>query len=135
MGNFYIETLSTYLLIYICFAILRAAILDFILTSCLFFKTIVRNAFLTPKYPRIEVLHMIVATHGQLLHRDSFSLFAHLHHALAFNMFIKKLPKVTKAATKLNLTIYPLRINYYYEYTFMRTHWHKMSKLPFCYAN
>ena len=42
-----------------------AAILDFILISWLFFKPIVRNAFLAPKYPRVEVLLMIVAPKGQ----------------------------------------------------------------------
>ena len=46
----------------------RAAILDFILISWFFFKTIVRNAFLAPKYPRVEVLLMIVAPQGQFLH-------------------------------------------------------------------
>ena len=33
--------------------------------SLLFFKSIVKNEFLTPKYPRIEVLVMIVAPQDQ----------------------------------------------------------------------
>ena len=47
---------------------LRAGILDFVLISWLFFKTGGRNEFLTPKYPRIEVLFMIVAPEDQFLH-------------------------------------------------------------------
>ena len=47
---------------------LRAAILDFILLSWLFFKTDGRNEFLTPKYPRIEVPFMIVAPEDPFLH-------------------------------------------------------------------
>ena len=74
----------------------RAAILDFILISWLFFKTIVRNAFLAPKYPRVEVLLMIVDHQGQFLHWGPFSLFAHLHHAHALNMLIKISPKLLK---------------------------------------
>ena len=47
---------------------LRADILDFRLISWLFFKSGGRNEFLTPKYPRIEVLFMIVAPEDQFLH-------------------------------------------------------------------
>ena len=47
---------------------LKAAILDFILISWLFVKTGGRNEFLTPKYPRIEVLFMIVTPENQFLH-------------------------------------------------------------------
>ena len=46
---------------------LRAAILDFILISWLCFKTGGRNKFLTPKYNRVEVLFMIVASEDQFL--------------------------------------------------------------------
>ena len=46
----------------------RAVILDFVLISWLFFKTGGKNEFLTPKYPRIEVLFMIVAPEDQFLH-------------------------------------------------------------------
>ena len=74
----------------------RAAIVDFILISWLFFKTIVRNAFLAPEYPIVEVLLMIVTPQGQFLHWGPFSLFAHLHHAHALNVLIKKCPKLVK---------------------------------------
>ena len=70
---------------------LRAVIFYFILISWLFFKTGGRNTFLTPKYPRIELLFMIVAPEDQFLHGDPFSVFAHLHHS--FNMLNKKNPK------------------------------------------
>ena len=50
------------------FCKLRAAILDFILISLLLFKSGGRKEFLTPKYPRIEVLFMIVAPEDQFLH-------------------------------------------------------------------
>ena len=44
---------------------LMAAILQFLLISLLFFKSIVKNEFLIPKYSRIEVLVMIVAPQDQ----------------------------------------------------------------------
>ena len=47
---------------------LSAAILDITLIAWEIFKFIVRNEFLTPKYPRIEVLVMIVAPQDQFLH-------------------------------------------------------------------
>ena len=47
--------------------ILRAAILDYILISWLFFKSGGRNEFLAPKYARIEVLFMIAAPEDQFL--------------------------------------------------------------------
>ena len=46
---------------------LRAVILDFILISWLFLNG-GRNEFLTPKYPIIEVLFMIVAPEDHILH-------------------------------------------------------------------
>ena len=42
-----------------------AAILNFLLISLLFFKSIAKNEFLIPKYSRIEVLVMIVAPQDQ----------------------------------------------------------------------
>ena len=47
---------------------LRAAILNITLIAWQIFKFIARNEFLTPKYPRIEVLVMIVAPQDQFLH-------------------------------------------------------------------
>ena len=78
----------------------------------LFFKSIVKNEFLTPKYPRIEVLVMIVAPQDQFyietnLANCSFTQFAQYAH--------KKVQKfkVAAAATKLNLLIYPPRIQFH----------------------
>ena len=65
--------------------------IDFVLISWLVFKTGGRNKFLTTKYPKIEVLFMIVAPEDQFLHWDPFSVFAHLHHS--FNMLNNKNPK------------------------------------------
>ena len=44
---------------------LRAAILNFLLIPLLFFKSIVKNEFLIPKYSRIEILVIIVAPQDQ----------------------------------------------------------------------
>ena len=59
--------------------------LDFLLISLLFFKSIVKNEFLIPKYSRIEVLVMIVAPQDQLyietsLATCSFTQFAQYAH-------------------------------------------------------
>ena len=47
---------------------LRIVTLDFFIDFMVIFKTGGRNEFLTPKYPRIEVLFMIVAPEDQFLH-------------------------------------------------------------------
>ena len=65
--------------------IIRAAILNFLLISLLFFKYIVKNEFLVPKYSRIEVLVMIVAPQDQFyietnLAICSFTQFAQYAH-------------------------------------------------------
>ena len=65
--------------------IIRAAILNFLLISLLFFKSIVKNEFLVPKYSRIEVLVMIVAPQDQFyietnLAICSFTQFAQYAH-------------------------------------------------------
>ena len=62
-----------------------AAILNFLLISLLFFKSIVKNEFLIPKYSRIEVLVMIVAPQDQFyietnLAICSFTQFAQYAH-------------------------------------------------------
>ena len=44
---------------------LRAAILNFLLISFLYFKSIVKNEFLMPKFSRIKVLVMVVAPQDQ----------------------------------------------------------------------
>ena len=90
---------------------LMAVILNFLLISLLFFKSIVKYEFLVPKYYRLEVLVTIVAPQDQLyietnLAFCSFTQFAQYAHK-------KKLPKVAAAATKLNLLIYPPRIQFH----------------------
>ena len=45
-----------------------AAILDFTLIPWLFFNNIVRNEFLTPKYHKIEVLLVNMASQDHVLH-------------------------------------------------------------------
>ena len=64
---------------------LMAAILNFLLISLLFFKSVVKNEFLVPKYYRLEVLVMIVAPQDQLyietnLAICSFTQFAQYAH-------------------------------------------------------
>ena len=61
---------------------LRAAILDFILISWLFLTTGGRNEFLTPKYPRMEVLFMIVARRSIFTSRP-------IQHICSFTSFIQ----------------------------------------------
>ena len=78
--------------------------LGFYIDFMAIFKACGRNEFLTPKYPRIEVLFMIVAPEDHILHWDPFSIFTHLHHS--FNMLNNKIQKVAEVATKLNLLIY-----------------------------
>ena len=71
--------------------------------SLLFFKSIVKNEFLTPKYPRIEVLVMIVAPQDQFYIETNLAI-AHLH-----NLF--------------NMLIYPPRIQFHQK-TLYLTPWH-----------
>ena len=107
---------------------LRAAILDFILISWLFFKTGGRNEFLTPKYLRIEVLFMIVIPKDQFLHWDPFSVFTHLH--CSFNMLNKKIQKVAEVTTKLNLLIYSPRIKLLGLHLYENNTWPKCQNCP-----
>ena len=65
--------------------IITVAILNFLLISLLFFKSIIKNEFLVPKYFRIEVLVMIVAPQDQFyietnLAICSFTQFAQYAH-------------------------------------------------------
>ena len=83
---------------------IKGSHLGFYIDFMVVFKTGGRNEFLTPKYPRIEVLFMILAPEDHILHWDPFSVFAHLHHS--FNMLNNKIQKVAEVATKLNLLIY-----------------------------
>ena len=67
---------------------LMAAILNFSIDHC-YFSSIVKNEFLTPKYPRIEVLVMIVAPQNQFyietnLAICSFTQFAQYAHKKNF---------------------------------------------------
>ena len=47
---------------------IKGSHLGFYIDFMVIFKTGGRNEFLTPKYPRIEVLFMIVASEDQFLH-------------------------------------------------------------------
>ena len=96
----------------------RAAILDFILISWLFFKTIVRNAFLTPKYPRVEVLLMIVARTRSIFALRPFQFICSFTPCICTQYAHKNLSKVSKAATKLNLLNYPPRIKLVWLYLY-----------------
>ena len=84
---------------------LRVAILNFPLMPLLFFKSIVRNEFPTPKYPIIEVLIMPVGLQDQFLHADPFSIFAHLHNLL--NMLIKKIAQSCRSGNKAKFAYLP----------------------------
>ena len=70
---------------------IKGSHLGFYIDFMVIFRTGGRNEFLTPKYPRIEVLFMIVAPEDQFLHWDPFCVFAHLHHS--FNMLNKNKSK------------------------------------------
>ena len=83
---------------------IKGSHLGFYIDFMVIFKIGGRNEFLTPTYPIIEVLFMIVAPEGHILHWDPFSVFAHLRHS--FNMLNNKIQKVAEVVTKLNLLIY-----------------------------
>ena len=53
-----------------------AAILNFLLISLLYFKSIVKNEFLIPKYSRIEVLVMTVAPQDQFYIETNLAIFS-----------------------------------------------------------
>ena len=65
--------------------LMAAMHLEFSIDHCYFFKSIVKNEFLTPKYSRIEVLVMIVAPQDQFYIETNLAI-AHLHNL--FNMLI-----------------------------------------------
>ena len=73
---------------------IKGSHLGFYIDFMAIFKTGGRNEFLTPKYPRIEVLFMIVAPEDQFLHWDPFSVFSHLHYS--FNILYNKSKKLLK---------------------------------------
>ena len=70
--------------------------LGFYIDIMVVFQNYCQKCIFAPKHPRVEVLLMIVAPQGQLLHWGPFSLFAHLHHAHALNMLTKISPKLLK---------------------------------------
>ena len=83
---------------------LMAAILNFLLTSLLFFKSIVKNEFLIAKYFRIEVLVMIVAPQDQFyietnLAICSFTQFAQYAH--------KKIAQSCRSSNKVKFAYLP----------------------------
>ena len=85
--------------------------LGFYIDIMVVFQNIVRNAFLAPKYPRVEVLVLIIAPQGQFLHWGAFSLgpICSFTPCACIQYGHKNLSNVTKAATKLHLLIYPPR--------------------------
>ena len=74
---------------------LMAAILNFLLIIVIF-QSIVENEFLTPKYPRIEVLVMIVAPQDQFYIEtnlaNSFTQFVQYAHLPTQNTVPSKKP-------------------------------------------